>query len=265
MDSPKIPHIADYDTGYKKPPKTSQFKKGKSGNPSGRPRGALNKLPKDELRLQDLFIKEAYRDVPIKEGSKRIKLPLIGAVLRSLAIKAAQGNIRAAQLLLNNVKQIEKEREKDKEKKFNEALDYKIGAEKMIADAKKQGHDIEKEIMPHPDNVTLDFETLEVVTIGPIDQKSKKLWDKLWMHKKLSEDMIKVHKAKRPKGKDAIKQNKDNIDLCQYFLEVTERALINRFNEPLEKVVKDISRWAETQRRIEQDILPTKPKSFKIN
>ncbi len=94
MDNPKIPHIADYDTGYKKPPKASQFKKGKSGNPSGRPKGALNKLPKDELRLQDLFIKEVYRDVTIKEGSKRIKLPVMQAVLRSIMLNAAQGKER---------------------------------------------------------------------------------------------------------------------------------------------------------------------------
>jgi Family of unknown function (DUF5681) len=28
----------DYEVGYGKPPKTSQFKKGESGNPSGRPK-----------------------------------------------------------------------------------------------------------------------------------------------------------------------------------------------------------------------------------
>ena len=34
----------DYDVGYKKPPKTKQFKKGKSGNPGGRPKGSKNKI-----------------------------------------------------------------------------------------------------------------------------------------------------------------------------------------------------------------------------
>jgi len=33
----------DYEVGYKKPPKKGQFKKGKSGNPKGRPAGSKNK------------------------------------------------------------------------------------------------------------------------------------------------------------------------------------------------------------------------------
>ena len=67
MDNPKIPHLADYDTGYKKPPKTSQFKKGTSGNPSGRPRGALNRLPKKTSRFIDIIIE---RGAPRGDGKR---------------------------------------------------------------------------------------------------------------------------------------------------------------------------------------------------
>ena len=32
----------DYEVGYKKPPRHTQFRKGKSGNPAGRPKRAVN-------------------------------------------------------------------------------------------------------------------------------------------------------------------------------------------------------------------------------
>jgi len=37
-----MPPETDDEVGYKKPPKNSQFKKGQSGNPGGRPRREKN-------------------------------------------------------------------------------------------------------------------------------------------------------------------------------------------------------------------------------
>ena len=37
---------ASYDVGYGKPPASTRFKPGQSGNPKGRPKGANNKKPK---------------------------------------------------------------------------------------------------------------------------------------------------------------------------------------------------------------------------
>ena len=81
----------DYEIGYRKPPKSSQFKKGISGNPSGRP-----KKPSDFLSA---LLREANSKVPITEKGKRKMVKMIDVVAKQVMTKAATGNIQSQRLL----------------------------------------------------------------------------------------------------------------------------------------------------------------------
>ncbi|QFT47414.1 hypothetical protein FIU97_12590 [Roseivivax sp. THAF40] len=76
----------DYEIGYGRPPKATQFQKGQSGNPKGRPRTAKNV----GSMLEETF----FRKIPITENGSRLELTLIEAILRQLANGAAKGELR---------------------------------------------------------------------------------------------------------------------------------------------------------------------------
>ncbi len=85
----------DYAVGYKKPPKATQFKPGKSGNPIGRKTGSKNF--KTELE------EELLEKITIKESGKPKKIPKQRAMLKALMAKAIQGDVKAANVVLNMV------------------------------------------------------------------------------------------------------------------------------------------------------------------
>jgi Family of unknown function (DUF5681) len=99
----KKPDRADYQVGYGKPPAHTRFRKGRSGNPGGRPRGMT------AGRATALALKELYRPVTVREGGKLIKLPAIQAVLRSKVALAAKGNGPAQRFLFEIARAIEKD------------------------------------------------------------------------------------------------------------------------------------------------------------
>lgn len=71
-----------YSVGYGRPPQSTRFKKGRSGNPMGRPKGSRN--------VQKLFTKLLFRKVPIRENGVVRKVPF----LEALAMKGFSESLR---------------------------------------------------------------------------------------------------------------------------------------------------------------------------
>jgi Family of unknown function (DUF5681) len=94
---------ASYEVGYRKPPRYTQFQKGQSGNPGGRPR-------RPARRLEELALYEAYRTTIVMEDDHAMPMPAIQAVLRRQLESATSGNVRAQRDILTMIRDIERVR-----------------------------------------------------------------------------------------------------------------------------------------------------------
>jgi hypothetical protein len=163
-----------YEVGYGKPPKAKQFKPGQSGNPKGRPKGSRNATPKhlNFERLGSLVLEEAYRPIPIRDGSVLMTMPAMQAALRSLALQAAQGKPAAQRMLFGMVGEVERERRSNRDEMFAAIVQYQIDARAEIDDARRRGLK-EPEILPHPDDLIVDPISGSVISKGPWTKEEK--------------------------------------------------------------------------------------------
>lgn len=75
-----------YEVGYGKPPKSGQFKKGKSGNPKGRTKGRKN--------MRTIVEGVMNRKVQIKENGRTRTVGYMEAYINGLALKGLTGTTR---------------------------------------------------------------------------------------------------------------------------------------------------------------------------
>ena len=86
--------MSDYEVGYKKPPRHSQFKPGNRANPHGR-RGKAERRRESEI-VHDLM----NGLVDVREGGKSKRMRRIELLIKSYGAAALRGDVGAAVALL---------------------------------------------------------------------------------------------------------------------------------------------------------------------
>jgi hypothetical protein len=79
---------ANYEVGFKKPPKKNQYKNGDHGNPHGRPKGTKN--------LKTDLAEELSEMIAVRENGHTRKISKQRALLKGVLARAMQGDQRAA-------------------------------------------------------------------------------------------------------------------------------------------------------------------------
>jgi hypothetical protein len=161
---------------YRVPPAEFRFKKGTSGNEKGRPPKERALVPTKfggqprigfEERIKSLAIEEAYRLITVREGDRIERIPVIQAILRKVAVNAANGNTRAQRIYLDLIVGAEADRSAASAELLHAAVEYKENWAVRFAAYDRDGLD-RPDPIPHPDNVVLNYKTGEVHIKGPV-------------------------------------------------------------------------------------------------
>ena len=82
-----------YEIGYRRPPPNTQFKKGASGNPKGRPKGSKNFLT--------LLEQELAQKIFVNENGRRKTVTRMQAMVKRMVAGALQGDPKAVLTLVD--------------------------------------------------------------------------------------------------------------------------------------------------------------------
>ncbi len=164
-------------SNYRNPPAEHRYKKGESGNLSGRPPKKKAVQPSFSAlgggiadRVGAMALEEATRLVTVREGDKVSEIPAMQALLRTMFRASAQGNTKAAHQLLELISRNESARTATAVELLQYAAQYKEKYTAIFQKHEREGLD-PPDIYPHPDDIIIDETTGEVTIEGPTSKE----------------------------------------------------------------------------------------------
>ena len=155
MADQKKTAIGNHEVGYCRPPKQTQFRKGRSGNPRGRRRKELRPITDRQLRADMLMAME--REVMMTLDGKPQKTPAIVAIYHRILAEALKGNYRAMKLAVDLRQALVHEHVKAQVEHVELVLKY----DKWLAATGERGSAMEQQAIAECRRRALDTTTLD--------------------------------------------------------------------------------------------------------
>jgi hypothetical protein len=258
---PAPPAGKGYEVGYGRPPKDTQFRKGKSGNPAGRPRGAKNKPKLTGGAINDVLRRELGRTVEIRGADGLEMLSIVEATTRSLGVQAMKGNVRAQQHVIALQRELDAQAAADLEAHDRELL--ALRASQLQCRRLNRERGIEEDLVPDPDHIVMDRTTGHMIIRGPADLQQKVEWDRMWGS--LWSFRWEIERAKgklsrlRPQHAEEERSLHETIDVHEYYAQFYAMRLMTLFSLEAWQVTKDSFEQRELEQRIQKGFWPEPP------
>jgi hypothetical protein len=221
-------------TGYKHPPKKHQFPPYTSGNVQGRPVGSKNKTKRSSglTPAEQVLHDELNRMVGSSSGPMRA----LSAVVRAQLATAGRGSPFAQRDVLDRAMAIEQKLRDEQLSLLEKAEGYKRWCEETRLFHPEHFAKIEPLLIPHPDDVEVDWSTRTVKIRGPASAKEAKAWREL--RDVLTKMRALVFEYRRKVAADPM-----NVDLNLMLLRCTHRFMCHNDRLPERHRLRRLPIW----------------------
>jgi hypothetical protein len=215
------------------PPKEYQWPKGVSGNPFGRPLGSRNrKKAAGRTFAERLALEEAERAVTTSDG----EMSALRAVLRSQHVHAIKGGSNAQRDAINRALKLDQEQDREQLATLHKFEEYKRACDEHKVLNAERFSKIETLLLPHPDDIEVDFIARSVRVFGPLNTKERKLWDEGLAALVALRDMALDYRRK-------VAANPDDAELHWVLLRCTNMFMRNNDKLPQRYRLKPLPIW----------------------